>query len=545
MLATLRRIYYAIIIAGAVIFTTWILGNLTHEFFLRLGLVDFPGQALQYSTPDPANLTRALTFLIVDLVVVVPVGALHWWLFRRDMAQDPAVRTGPVRQAFLSFLLAGYGLLIVFALMGTVSGIGNESAVQEAIAIPLAVAVAGILTLAALLAERFSVREPVSEEVAIVQSVFGYLGQWVLTITLLVNIEQLIQSSLQAAILPLQNCALQMGPSGQCTLLPAVPGAVLTTIVSLVGLGLYYRWTRGQQNQGLLLADTIIVTAIATITLTIFLVIAARFATDLLTANVQTIFPGSLLSTPPIIPSRLGYSADSYNTYPFVGPVLAGAAILAVSLVRQWRRPLPAGIAGRQLALVTLTLPFMIVFFIGAADFLGQSFLSLAGRAVSTDSWNGAYMFVLGGAPWFWLWPMFARLSNPHNSSLALPRRVYVLISVILGLGAAVISLAIGLYITLANVLNISVDSTGDSARIAFGVTLATGAGAAYFLALLVRDSHILHQQEGTPPQGGGSVVPAPPSEVPTLERVLSDLVVGALTVEQAAWYLRQHPEVR
>ncbi len=545
MLATLRRIYYAIIIAGAMIFTTWILGNLTHEFFLRLGLVDYPGQALQYTTPDPANLTRALTFLIVDLVVVVPVGVLHWWLFRRDMVQDPEVRTGPVRQAFLSFLLAGYGLLIIFALMSTVSGIGNDAAVQEAVAIPLAVAVAGILTLAALLAENFSVRDPLHEESAILQSIFSYIAQWILTVTLVVSIQQLIQTTLQAVILPVHNCAVQFGPYSQCTSLPAIPGALLSLIIALLGWVTFYLWTRGQQNRGLWLANTVILTAISSITLTIFLVFAARFATDLLSGNAQAIFPGSLLSTPPLNTSGLKDYSITYNSYPFIGPVFAGAVVLAYSLMQQWRRPLPEGKAGRQLALVTLTLPFMIVFFIGAADFLGQTLLTLAGRGVSTDSWNGAYMFLLGGVPWVWLWPIFARQSNPHHSSVVLPRRVYVLISVILGLGAAVISLAIGLYITLANVLNIPVDSTGDSARIAFGVTLATGAGAVYYIAVLVRDSRILHQQHVTSPQVGGDAAPAPPHEVPTLERVLSDLVGGALTIEQAAWYLRQHPEVR
>lgn len=554
MLAALRRVYYYLITAGALLFTTGVLEYVFYQLLLRGGLATSP--------PDPQELTRSLVFLLVDLIVVVPVGGLHWFLLRRDLRQDPGASGGIIRTLFLTLLTLGFGLTVIFALESTVINLGAPLALQMSVALPLAATLAWGVALALVLLEWRSSGPP-REDARIVATVFGLIGFWVLIIAAIIAVGQAIQSYLQALIFPLSQCTgfeFVSNPSGvlPCSYQAPPPalGATLAALVALGGLAVFFLWTRRDQNPVLRLVSTVIVVTIATITVVIFSVLGTRFVLDLASGHVGTIFPQSLLSA---APPQTTDNQPFIQSYPFLGPLLAGLGVLAYYLPQQWGRPLPEGSISRQAAITTLAVPLSFIFFIGGSILLGNAFLVMGGRTVTTDDWNTALMFLIPGLAWLGLWPALAAMSHPAGEGPTAPRRVYVLILLAVTLSAAVISLATALFVVLTGVLGTPVDSTGDTALHAFGVTLATGAGAGYYVFVLLRDGRLLRRRRAAVPAPAapaplpapGTTAPSPASGAseapppPPLEAILAQLTQGQLTVDQAAAILRQHPEIR
>src|SRR5271165_3618349 len=115
MLSTLRRVYLYGMTTIALLFTTGVLDSLVYTLLRQGGLVDYIGEGPALSN----SVTQALILLLVDLVVVVPIGVLHWFFIQRDAKAEPQARNGMVRVIFLTLLTIGYGLTVVFALIVT------------------------------------------------------------------------------------------------------------------------------------------------------------------------------------------------------------------------------------------------------------------------------------------------------------------------------------------------------------------------------------------------------------------------------------------
>ncbi len=530
MLSTLRRIYLYGMTTIALLFTTGVLENLVYNLLRLNGLLDYLGE----SAGDPNSVSQAFTLLIVDLVVVVPVGGLHWFFIRRDAGADPQARNGIVRATFLTLLSVVYGLVVTFALITTASNLGSPGQ-ESVIAGSLAAAIAWGFGLALLAREWWATPE-LTNDGRVIASIFGAIAQWIVLITGVVLAIEFIQSVLQATILPLAQCNPNFNYDGgnSCTSTPTVTSAIYMSLVAIVGYAAFFRWARTARSAMLLTLDTSISALIGLITTIIGLGIGSNLLLSLAFNQPGYSWPYSLLSSPN---GATTYPNNFISSEPFLGVLIPGLAVMAVFLARGFIAKSDNPKLVRQVAIVTLALPLAFIFFIGVSALLGNALIVLRGASADTSVWINDISLIISGVAWLGFWPALARMSNISGDGPTVPRRIYVLITLGGTLSAAIISLAVALFAVLTSALGQPIDASGNTASQAFGVAIATGAGAGYYLFVLLRDlRHSRAQAAAAPPA-------EPPA--PTLESVLQQVAQGQVAVPQAVEFLRQHPEIR
>ena len=146
------------------------------------------------------------------------------------------------------------------------------------------------------------------------------------------------------------------------------------------------------------------------------------------------------------------------------------------------------------------------------------------------------------------MWPVLARMSNPHGTGPAVPRRAYVFIVLAGTVLGTVISLVVGLFTIVTSVTGAPVDFTGDSTTIALTIALVLGVTAAYYLFVLQRDQHVLHTHPVTATVAPSATLegdtaasaPSVATSVRTLESVLAQVATRELSVAEAASLLRE-----
>src|SRR5579875_2058986 len=134
MLTSLRRIYFYIIAAGALLFIAGALQNFIYQLLVQAGVRDYA-----FNSPTPQAFSQSVAFLLVALAIVAPVGALHWWFIRRDAQEDPEALRGVVREIFLDLLTLSIGTTVIIA--GAATGYAAFFSPDEgpSVASPLAV----------------------------------------------------------------------------------------------------------------------------------------------------------------------------------------------------------------------------------------------------------------------------------------------------------------------------------------------------------------------------------------------------------------------
>lgn len=538
MLASLRRAYLYVVTAGAFLFTLGVLQNFLHALLRRGGLEDYLGQG----APAGSDFTQALTLALADLIVVL-VGAVHWYFIWRELRAEPALRGGAIRAVFVAGLLAVTGLVTTFSAASVVGGLASPDPNQHGfVAVPLAGTIAWGLGLALIVLER-QATVLTGDDARLLANIFAYIPQWVLLIAAIVFGVQFVQSWLQDAIAPLPAC----GPGNVAFTCgySATLASLLQAVVALAGLGGFAFLTRHDANTPTRLISDSITVLIGLITTLVGVIIGAQLVLYLAKGAPDVLWPQSLLSNQVANYPQMG-SQQYLWLFPFVGPLLAGALTLGGyvgrAIVRTGAAELAFRRVSRQVMIIVAALPLAAVFITGGATLLGDALVAVRGHAVTLDDWVIAWSLLIGGAAWAALWPLLAAMSNPSGAGPSVPRRVYELILLAATVVVGVISLAVGIYVVLSGVLGSSADLSGDAAARAFGVALATGAVAGYYVFVVQRDNRLLRQHAPAP-----APVPAAPAggEAPTLERVLDDVAAGRLPVIAAAGYLRTHPEIR
>lgn len=102
MRATLWRIYLYLVASAALVFVTYAIQQFIGAV-LVLNLV-FPHP--YWLDPFP-SIHRASALLAIALVVVAPVGGLHWWLIRREEQTTPSARSNGTRIYIFGVLSLG------------------------------------------------------------------------------------------------------------------------------------------------------------------------------------------------------------------------------------------------------------------------------------------------------------------------------------------------------------------------------------------------------------------------------------------------------
>jgi hypothetical protein len=525
MLASLRRVYYYFVASVALIFLTYAIQNVVYEVLVRTGLQG-------YSYSQPGSLRQAAVLLAVAVVIVAPVGGLHWWLIRRDARQDPTALGGVVREIFLDLLTFG-SLITVTISLGSVLYYAFETShasYESGPTTQLSLVIGWGIALIALSAERLATRDQHTAAKAISGTFAGLTG-----LAFLITIAVLGSSALQmvvdhaASLYP--GCSLNGFTDNQtfpCQIItPNSPGSPLgSTFAYVLGFAAIVYWLRDiAGTAGRLIVDAAYI-IVGTITALAGVFDLMQGLLHYFTHYPLTQFAQSLVST----------ESSGIPTTPFAGSLAMGAILLGYFVTQAWAVPNRGQHPelGRQVALVAIAVPLAATFLIGASEVLGGLFLLPTLFPQSADFWFGAVSMALSGVAWVALWPLLARMSNPTGTGPQLPRRVYVYIVLGGTIVSAVISLAVGIYYAITSAIGTAADVTNRATFEAFATTIVMGAAAGYYWFVLVRDQRILRQHApvAPPPASGDAPI--------ALEDLLLQVAGGQLSVNAAAALLRQ-----
>jgi hypothetical protein len=507
----LYRVYLytvTILLAG---FLTAMLANLLRVLF---GLTIMRGQS---SPPDSTSITQAFLFFVITLVVAGSLGAVHYWLIRRDSAQDPTANESGARTFLLNLAEGIAALITVFAAAISMQSVGLSYA--QDITYGVAVSVSALaLTIAldlerrrltptrgaALVFERL--RRNLVPMILLIYTLFAFYSA-VHTTELLVA-----QNVFSYACNPIDgnyyNLPLCVGSEAWSSYLPAI---------ILVGSWVGFLWF-GRRDANSMLRQVILLISWAAGGMIVFTIAFQRTVNYLL-----------LLVTP-------GVAHPSYFESWDVIPLLAtGALALAVYGWMLRMRDDPAmsltlvGMTMRALAAIILAAPF----YYGVGTVIYQLFQIAAGAATPTGAdWDFAFSLVIGGVAYIplSLWLGATTRATDYKG----PRRGFVLAMLAAGALTTAGGAATLLYALISPLLNVALFDWQGVARAA-GAALITGlilGGLYLFIAL--------REQQFIPSVKAPEAPPEPVAPASTLDEALTQFKSGALTQEAAAARIRE-----
>jgi hypothetical protein len=498
-MSNLRRIYYYAVTSIAFIYLITALQYFIHQFLTNtLGLTD--------SISLAAILDLSATLPIFGdwrvAVAVLVIGAIHWFLLARDRSSGDEESGGFVRAFFLIGLMSAIGLKVVFALIVLLRNVGTPDVPISAA--PLAGVIAGLIAVGLLEAERRA--GPLfNERGTVVAKLIVLLGKWALVVGALWAIGQAIQASLQQWLQALSSCSTDLNipsslvtfmsqPGATCTTTPPVVGGWLVAVVAGAGLWIYVWWAERFDKfyDAPVLAN---IDAMVTMLLIGSLIVAnialcARLFIDRVTLQENTALPQSLLTTP-------GSETQPIVSYPFIGSLLAGIALLALIV---WRLVVRTAETRKKdslaFGIVAISYPVAFALFWGAGLLLGH-LLSTIGydfhivtTAVPSIDWNVGAMLLIAGvigmlAPGFI--PKLTLLRELRGYGLGNTRsispygRIYVFSYLIILIVAAIISGSMFVVIVVMKLLARSpIDSTNYFVVHVLGFFIVFALGAWY-----------------------------------------------------------------
>ncbi len=530
MLASLRRLYFYVIAASALIFITVVLQNFLYQWAVQLGIRDHP-----YSVVNPQAYSQSLAFLVVALIIVLPVGGLHWWFIRRDAREDPAALGGVVRELFLDVFTILMGTVamiatvwLAFVYFATTPSYGFFAPGTASL---LSVALAWGLALGALVLERRATPDLTGAPRGI-SMVLGYLTQLCILLGLISLGAQMVQEIFDHYLIAYPSCAtLTQFGNGPCQYeRTSVNGAIIGTLIELAGLAGFMVWTqRDTSTIYRRLADAAFV-------------LTATIATLMGLYQLFLLLLNFILSKSVALPAAIVDTSDYTVPHFALGSLVPGALALGFFLLRASATHATEGHARQafQVALVAAAVPLAANFLSGVTAILYDLVQHLRGYFFNPLP---AWSLLLTGLAWVGLWPVLARMSDPRGAGPAAPRRAYVIIllgGTVLG---SVIGLAVGLYDVITNVIGVAVDTTGEGTTNSLITALVLGVAAGYFFFVLQRDQKTLREQAvptTQPAASAASETTGTPTPAPTLESVLQQLADGQLTVAQTLSILRE-----
>ena len=458
MARTLYRIYLYAVWLFLMIFATIAVGVVLSTLLTASPL----NGSSQISFSDTA-VTQQVIFALLAVIVAASLGGLHYWLIRRDIRDDPAAASGPVRALFLNSVEAGavlVGVPVIALALASLASFGSGG---------VAGAIAGGLVALGLFAlletERRQSRAAPGAAI-VLQRLHFYGVQLILLfiatpfwLNAIGNTVTVIFVNTGLVTTDCGQAGLCIGPDVFGNPLPNLgwlwAGAAVATL-AVAGYGFLSRHD-GRSALRLVLHFAAYGYGL------IFALVAVNQAASLVLSLIQ----GETVT-----------ASDFLFRYEFLAPAAFGALVVAVYagwLARDaLREPGSAHTLGLTALAVTSAI-FAVPFWIGCAlvAFNLLTIISPAATPPSADQWTAAIAALIAGAgyvPFSLRMRVLARRYTP-----ATPRRGLVFAL----LGAGTLTAAIGLIVTLFAVLTqafgAALDNWQDTAR-AGGVALFIGA---------------------------------------------------------------------
>ncbi|GCE31312.1 hypothetical protein KDA_67960 [Dictyobacter alpinus] len=535
MARSLYRFYLYAVTTALLIFAVSAFGSLLST------CLEFTSLRGSYqSIPPQAQLVQALSYAGVAFLIAGVLGALHYWLLRRDLQQEPQAANSAIRSFFLN---TTEGISVAFGvplLATTFSGLATASSGLTSLC---AAALAFLLLACLVHLERRRTGEPTGLAL-VFQRIHIFSVQLVLLLMVIVffilvsTIKNIIDNVFFGG-------ALHCAGSSFCQ--PMNTFWLLLTLLWVVGSWIFYCWTACQDR--------------SLVTRLIFHSLELAFGMAFLLRGCSLAIVLLLrlgYGNPVGLPEVLGYQGSN----DFVSSLLLGMLLVIIyawSLHWSVRQGLMRFEVFRMTILAIVGAVMAAAFWWGVGGLLNNTLKLLfptGSVGVDQQAWFDSWSLVLCGScyiPMDW----YIRKVYKHDGELvAGPRRGYVLTLMGVGVLTGAIGLAVALY-------------TGITAWFGSAVAdwqLAAQGGLSAFLvgAVLVgiylpiaRRYHLFQGSEVPREEKAATVVPGhsadPDSEMgheepqeATIEAVLDALLANQISRDQAATRLHKliHTEV-
>lgn len=502
-MSNLRRIYYYTVTSIAFIYLITALQYFIHQFLTNtLSLTDTVSLA--------AILDLSATLPIFGdwrvAVAVLVIGIIHWILLANDRGSRNEGSNGVVRALFLIGLMSAAGLKVIFSLFVLLRNMGTPDVPISAA--PLAGVIAGLIAVGLLEAER-RLGLPFNLYGTVAAKLMVLLGKWALIVGALWGIGQAIQASLQQWLHPLPSCSTDLNilsslvtfmsqPGAACTATPPLLGGWLVAVVAAVGLWIYVWWAelydKSYDVPALANIDALLTMLLIGAVIVTELALGVRLFIDAVTLQENTVLPQSLLTTP-------GSETQAIASYPFIGLLVAGIALLALIVWRLYARTAETRKKDSlAFGIVAISYPVAFVLFWGAGLLLGHLLstigydLHIVKSAVPGIDWNLGVMLLIAGvigvlAPGFipkltlWYELRGYALGNPR--SISLYGRIYIFSYLITLAIAAIVSGIIFVAIVVMKLLGRPVDPTNYFVAHVLGFFIIFALGVWYHRRIL------------------------------------------------------------
>lgn len=533
MARTLYRIYLYAVWLFLTIFVTIAVGVVLSTLLMASPL-NGPSQITISNTVA----TQQILFALLAILIAGSLGGLHYWLIRRDIRDDPAAATGPVRALFLNGVEA----------IAVISGVPPIAFALASLANPYPGGIAGSLASGLVALGLFALLETERRQFSaapgaaiVLQRLHFYGVQLILLFITTGFWLNALSNTVNVIFVNAGLVSSGCGPNGVCieavgfgqplpNLFWLWAAAAFVTLV-LVAYGLFVRHD-GRSALRLLMHFAAYGYGL------IFVLIGAYQAATLFLVLIQ----GQTISGNSFV-----------GTNEFIPPAVFG--VLAVAFYAGWlardalRDPGSAHTLGLTALGITIAIS-AIPFWIGCAIIANNLLTALSPTTapVSSDQWTGAIATLIAGAgyiPFSLRMRVLARRYPP-----ATPRRGLVFAL----LGAGTLIAAIGLLVTLYAVVTSLAGAALDNWQV-----IARSGGVAFFIGAIISGIYFGRAQvEGwfrrnaptlpATPAAASTPVPASPADVTlpgatsTIEGVLDALLAGTLTRDEAAARIRALP---
>jgi hypothetical protein len=540
MARTLYRIYLYLVCVVLLGFSAFSLSSLLSTLLLLT-----PLRGMYDTAPDTRAVVQTTVLAITAIVVSFGLGGVHYWLIRRDIAQEPDAARGVVRSLALNLVQAAAAIVTLYAGMAALGQVGLTQYGGVASNAAAALAAGAVFVLVQL--ERARSRPAPGAAIVLqrlhlypLQTIvlFTVLGSWSAAVSGSVNALFVSTGALPSPCAGYPPAPVPANPGGTAASAPPCdyPGNLIGNWLSLafaVGVLLLYIWLARDDLRSVLRQ----------------VMHGIGFVAGLgsLVYGVERVVEYGL---------RVALGVDAFGAtsftsgYDFVPALIFGAVVLAGygSQFLRESASAPMGPQGTRLTLLTISVIGLGLVFYTAIVLLLQAGLESVvpgGSRPNNAQWAFAVGLLVAGAAH----PVLAEVLRRRSVAPAptLPRRALILAGLAAGALAAAIGGATALYLVITAALGSPVGSAWAPQARGAAMIVVVGAYVAgvHLTALLAERKAAAAAPVAAPAvtapaaAPGGEVAPGPKPERDAVDTILDGLQSGALTRAAAAARLR------
>ncbi len=515
MVHNLYRFYLYTVFIVLVVFAAVALGQLLNTVLLLI-----PFLRDSYNTvPDSARVTQSLVFALVSWAIAGLLGGLHYWLIRRDIRNDAMAGTSAIRSFFLNTTEA-IGILLAVPFIGF-SVLGQLAYNQQyGLAGTLAYTFPALCVVILLELERR--RTLVTTGAALAFQRLHVYGVQLIFLVLLATVwERYVNSLIDALFFSGTGAREYCGNTGSCH--SENISFLLLTLLWFVAFWLGYGWLTRSDNSKLLRFILHFLSSAGGIGLLLL---------GFYKAMLLVLLPPFKISF--ALQDVVGPNAQ-YDFAPFIllGILIVGVYHLLLMMVAK------RGLIERRAVLATETTIAAIipafVFWSGIAFVLYSVLRASHSASPASSIWEENVAAIVVGLVYIPLDFLLWRRNGAEPTVYAGARRGFVLAV----LGASILAFAIGgavaLYAWATFLFGSPIADWLQVMDAGLAAFIVGSIVTALYLTIALREGLFTGFMRRTTP-----IVPIPPAQVETLERVLDELVVGRITRDEAAQRIRE-----